>query len=103
MMEDSNYEQMNSKINLVLHNRNKDTEMTINKSTIQIKVENLDLLQSNEHFSFRNEISIPSLSQISGDKVTRSKSCRIKLELTIRSKKKQSMSSAMNYYKGTTL
>jgi hypothetical protein len=105
ILDDSNnFEHMNSKINLVVQNNNKDTDKLNNKSIIQIKLENLDLLEGNENFSFRNEINFPTDMKDkdkNNSSIGRSNTCRIKFEVTIRHKMPPSKTSFPQ--KGTTL
>ena len=106
ILEDSNnFEHMNSKINLVVQNNNNEIDKLNNKSIIQIKLENLDFLEGNENFSFRNEINLPTNVKEKGlnnsSSVGRSNTCRIKFEVTIRHNKQPLHTSFP--HKGTTL
>ena len=101
--EDSNLEHVNSKINLIVH---KTSNNSINKNLIQIKVENLNLLNSSDKTSFRNQISIPiSFRKNDDSTILRSQTCNLKFEFTIKSqikKKKLSSKEIFKLFKMTT-
>ena len=97
-------EHVNSKINLILHNKNEAKE--INNKNIQIEVENLEILQCNNNFSFKNNVSNQSLVKVSNDNdFIKSKTCRITLDITIKQSSNHRLSerNINSYLKGITL
>lgn len=77
ILDETNFEHINSKINLYVHHKNQATGLLSKRSTIKIQVEKLDR-------SIQHDLSDPSLNKNSDYIVCKSQSCRIKLDITIK-------------------